>query len=139
MPVVRFLVDASVIARYADAAVAARLDGLAMEGLAVSCGVVELELLNAVLDPATRARLVVLRATAFEVLDTSTEDFRRAADVQTMLVERGELGVAWPALVVAAVAERHGAVVLHCDAHYEVIGKVTGQEVEMSSPASLGG
>ena len=130
MSVARFLVDASAIARYADPAVAARLDGLAMDGLAVSCGAVELELLAAVRNTATRAKAVALRAVAFEVLETTGADFRRAAEVQALLVERGDFGVAWPALLVAAVAERHGVTVLHCDPCYEVIGKLTEQAEE---------
>lgn len=45
-------------------------------------------------------------------------------------MERGEFGVAWAALAVAAVAERRGATVLHCNGDFERIAGVTGQGVE---------
>jgi predicted nucleic acid-binding protein len=127
MSVGRFLVDASAIARYPDPAVAAQLDALAMAGLAVSCGLVELQLQGALPDAETYTKVAVVRAAAFEVLETSEVDLRRAAQVQALLVERGEFGVTWPALVIAAVAERHEASLLHSDTQYDVITKATGQ------------
>lgn len=130
MTATRFLVDATAIAHYPNPQVGARLDGLAMDGRTVSCGVVELQLLGAVSDPATRARVAALRAAAFEVLETNGDDFRRAAQIQTLLAEQGECGIAWPALVIAAVAQRHEVSVLHCDRQYDVIQKVTGQATE---------
>jgi predicted nucleic acid-binding protein len=139
MTATRFLVDASAIASYADAKVAAQLDDLAMAGLAVSCGVVELQLLGAVADTATRARVAALRAVAFEVLDTSAADFGRAAQVQTVLAESGEFGIAWPALVIAAIAERHEVTLLHRNPHHEVIGKVTGQAEQCAGAGDQAG
>lgn len=130
MALARFLVDTSAIVRYANPKVAARLDDLTMAAQAVTCGVVELQLLGSVLDVAIRTRVVALRAVAFEVLETIGTDLQRALEVQTLLAERGERHVAWPALVIAAVSERHAVTVLHCDPHYDVIGKVTGQSVE---------
>jgi len=44
--------------------------------------------------------------------------------------EQGEHTVGWPELVVAAVAERHGVTVLHCNGDFERIAEVTGQRVE---------
>ena len=126
----RFLVDASVIARCSRADVAKRLDVLSAAGVVDTCGVVDLQLLGIVHDPETYAKVATIREAAFKLLDTSEADFRRAAQVQALLVASGGPGVAWPLLVVAAVAERHGVTLLHCDDRYDVIGKVTGQGTE---------
>ena len=139
MTVTRFLVDATAIAWYVDAKVAAQLDDLAMAGLVVSCDATELQLLGAVTDTTTRARVTALRAVAFEVLDTSGADFGRAAQVQTVLAERGEFGIAWPALVIAAIAERHEVTLLHRNPHYDVIGRVTGQAEQWASAGDRAG
>ena len=130
MALERFLVDASAIAWWSCAEVAQRLDVLAAAGVVDTCGVVDLQLLGMVHDPQTYTKVAALRGAAFKPLDTSEADFRRAAQVQALLVAGGESGVAWPLLVVAAVAERHGVTVLHGDARYDLIGKVTGQGME---------
>jgi predicted nucleic acid-binding protein len=42
-------------------------------------------------------------------------------------------------LLIAAVAEAHGAVLLHYDRHFDLIGRVTGQPTEWLAPrGSLG-
>ena len=134
----RFLVDASAIARCSCAEVAARLEVLAAAGVVDTCGVVDLQLLELVHDPRTYTEIAALRGAAFKLLDTSEADFQRAAQVQALLVTGGESRVAWPLLVVAAVAERHGVTVLHCDARYDVIGKVTGQGMERAEVSNTG-
>jgi len=68
-----------------------------------------------------------LRRAAVQVLETTEADFRRALEVQATLVEREQTGAAWSALVVAATAERHGAVLLHCDGGLDVTASVTQQ------------
>jgi predicted nucleic acid-binding protein len=130
VPVVRFLVDTSAWARYPQSEVAARLDELSAAGVVASCGVVELQLLGAVRDAGTYATVAALRQQAFELLEMSEADMRRALEVRRLLVERGDYRVPWAALVVAAVAERHRVAVLHCDARYDVIANATGQAVE---------
>ncbi len=130
MPVARFLVDTSAWIRYRRPAVGDRLDELSAAGLAVSCGLVELQLLGAVRDSGTYGVVAGLRRRAFTVLEMSEADFRRALEVQALLVERGEYGVPWTALLVAAVAERHGVTVAHCNPCFDVIVEVTGQGVE---------
>jgi predicted nucleic acid-binding protein len=126
----RFLVDASAIARCSCADVGERLDVLAASGVVDTCGVVDLQLLGTIHDPQTYTKVAALRSAAFKPLDTSEADFRRAAQVQALLVAGGQPGVAWQLLVVAAVAERYGVTVLCGDARYDLIGKVTGQGME---------
>jgi len=130
MAAARFLVDTSAWVRYPVPAVGARLDELSAAGVVGSCGVVELQLLGAVRDAGTYVAVTALRRAAFTLLEMGEADVRWALEVQALLVERKEYGVPWPALMVAAVAERHGVTVLHCDACYDVIVKVTGQGVE---------
>jgi predicted nucleic acid-binding protein len=66
-----------------------------------------------------------LRRQAFDMLPMSEVDVRRALEVQALLAEHKECGVPWPALLVAAIAERCGVTVLHCEPCYDVIVKVT--------------
>jgi predicted nucleic acid-binding protein len=130
VPVIRFLVDTSAWARYPDPTVGARLDELSAAGVAATCGLVELQLLDTVRDWQTYTTLAGLRRAAFPLLEVNDADLQRALEVQSLLVEHGEVAVAWPALVVAAVAERHGVTVLCCDPCFDVIVKITGQGVE---------
>jgi predicted nucleic acid-binding protein len=126
----RFLVDSSALARCEVPAVAARLNPLVLAGVVVSCGVVELQLLGSVVGQRAYMQLRELRRMAFGMLDTTEADFVRAREVQGVLVGKGQVGVRWPALLVAAVAERHGVTLLHCDGRYDLISGVTGQGCE---------
>jgi predicted nucleic acid-binding protein len=69
-----------------------------------------------------------LRAAAFVWLPTGDSDLRTALATQGSLFAIGE-SVPWPNLVVAAVADRHNATVLHHDPSFDLIAKVTGQPV----------
>jgi predicted nucleic acid-binding protein len=62
--------------------------------------------------------------------------FRRALGVQRTLAHRGGLHhrIPTPDLLIAAVAELHGATVWHYDADYDRIAGVTGQPVEWIAP-----
>jgi predicted nucleic acid-binding protein len=61
---------------------------------------------------------------------------RRALEVQRLLAHQGGLHhrVPTPDLVIAAVAELHGATVWHYDADYDRIAEVTGQPMEWVAP-----
>jgi hypothetical protein len=62
-------------------------------------------------------------------LDTRAEAL--AARTQATLAERGQhRGPAPIDLLIAAVAELHGAVLLHYDRHFDAIARVTGQPAE---------
>ena len=74
------------------------------------------------------------RSLAFPWLSTQDDDLRRALAVQALLADAGHHPVPWPALVVAAVAERHQVTVLHYDPTFPLIAKVTGQTVEWVVP-----
>jgi predicted nucleic acid-binding protein len=128
------LVDASAIVRLPDPDVAAVVTPLLVDGLAATCGVVELALLGRIADAGAHAEIAAMRLAAFRWLATTDDDLRRALDVQGTLLNDGTDGVNLSALVAAAVAERHGVVVLHCDPAYDQIAKVTGQPVQWIGP-----
>jgi predicted nucleic acid-binding protein len=51
--------------------------------------------------------------------------------MQGILAERGEhRAPSVPDLLIAAVAELAGLIVLHVDKHFDLVAEVTGQEVE---------
>jgi len=58
-----------------------------------------------------------------------------ARTTQRALVERGQhRGVAVPDLLVAAIAQVEGLIVLHYDADFDLIAEVTGQPMEWVVP-----
>ncbi|GGS53422.1 ribonuclease VapC21 [Planobispora rosea] len=125
----RYLIDKSALARYPKPKVRAVIEPLHNAGVLAVCGAVELEVLH-----SARSRLDAERIRdemrGFDWLPTPDEAWDRALDVQTQLIARGS----WKALsvsdlIIAATAERHGAVVLHYDGDYDMIARVTGQPV----------
>lgn len=68
------------------------------------------------------------RKELYVVLPVSEVIADRARDVQVRMAARGHHRAAGVIdLLTAAVAEHHGAVVLHCDANFEHIAATTGQ------------
>jgi len=56
---------------------------------------------------------------------------RRAIEVQMALADQGShRAPSVPDLLIAAVAERSGLTVLHCDKDFDLIADVTGQSME---------
>jgi predicted nucleic acid-binding protein len=94
--------------------------------VATTCGVVELHLLGALRDAGTYPAIADLRRQAFPTLEMSEADVQRAQQIQALAAEHG---LSWPALLVAAVAERHEVTVLHGDSQFDVIARITGQRV----------
>ncbi len=110
------------------------LEPLLVAGEVASCGIVELELLYSARDPATyRATADALRGMPrVAVTDACVE---RALEVQGMLAERSQhRAVPLPDLLVAACAEDAGLAVLHYDADFDQIAKLTGQRVQWIVP-----
>ncbi|MEU5342083.1 PIN domain nuclease [Streptomyces sp. NPDC020766] len=131
----RFLIDKSALARYPKPAVRAAIDPLHNAGLLAVCGAVELEVLHSARSKADAERIREEMG-GFDWLPTPDEAWDRALEVQTLLIGNGN----WKALsvanlVIAATAERHGAVVLHYDGDYDMITAVTGQPTSWVVPA----
>ncbi|MET8575110.1 PIN domain nuclease [Streptomyces sp. NPDC005012] len=129
----RFLIDKSALARYGRPAVRATVKPLHERGLLAVCGAVEMEVLYSARNAAEATRLRTwLRG--FDLLSTPDEVWERALEVQGTAVTQGHhRALSMADLLIAAVAERHGAVVLHYDGDYDTIAKITGQPVEWAA------
>jgi predicted nucleic acid-binding protein len=129
--VARYLADTSALARLQHLPVAEVLSPLLEAGLVATCGVIEFELAWATRTAAEFDELRTDRDLGYEWLATHDEDWRRALEVQAVLWRGGQMrSVGLPDLLVAAVAERERVTVLHYDADYELIAKVTGQAIQ---------
>lgn len=129
------MTDTSALARRGRSEeVAERLGGLIADGRLARCLLIDLELLRGMPGRSVGP----LRAALDETLGTAeilAEDLVRAREVQERLAERGaHRGTSSFDLVIAAVAERAGATLLHYDADFDGIAEVTGQPVEWVVP-----
>lgn len=130
-----FLADKSALTRRETRPeVREALEPLLVAGEVASCGIVDLELLYSARDRATyRAAAEALRGMPrVAVKDACVE---RALELQGMLAERSQhRAVPLPDLLVAACAEDAGLAVLHYDADFDRIAKLTGQRVQWIVP-----
>lgn len=131
----RYLIDKSALARYPKPAVRSVVDPLHNAGLLAVCGAVELEVLHSARSKADAERIRD-EMRGFDWLPTPDEAWDRALEVQTLLIQAGN----WKALsvsdlIIAATAERHGAVVLHYDGDFDMIASVTAQPTAWVAPA----
>jgi hypothetical protein len=130
----RYLVDTSVLARARQEAVGDRLEDLARSGVMWTCRLVDLEVVY-----ASRARdvaTVVAERRALPTASTTPAVMDRALQVAGLLARAGKHRGAKPAdLVIAAAAEAAGLTVLHYDADYDRIARVTRQPTEWVAPA----
>jgi hypothetical protein len=130
-----FLADKSALARrQTRAQVRETLDPLLLEGEVATCGIVDLEMLYSASSRSNyRAATKSLRGMPRASLDEGC--VQRALDVQAMLAEHSQhRAVPLPDLLVAACAERAGLTVLHYDADFDRIAKLTGQAVQWIVP-----
>lgn len=130
-----FLVDKSALARrQTQASVREALDPLLLEGAVATCGIVDLEVLYSARSRSNyRATAESLRGLPRSSLDEQC--VQRALEVQEMLAERSQhRAVPLPALLIAACGERTGLAVLHYDADFERIAKLTGQRTQWIVP-----
>lgn len=124
-----YLADTSAIARVRHREVRHELTRLGRLGLLATCVTIDLEVGYSARDPAEYVRTAELRAAGLVDLPLRPEVGPRARAVQAMLARRSQHRAAGIVdLLTAAVAEHHGAVVLHYDADFEHVAAVTGQE-----------
>ena len=103
-------------------------------GILGTCSVVEMELLRSARSSRDFQEIRNERR-ALPLIPTLQADFDRATDVMERLAATGQLRRAsLPDLLVSAVAERAGAVLLHYDADFDAIAALTGQPVEWVVP-----
>ena len=130
-----FLADKSVLARrQTRAEIRQALDPLLLEGKVATCGIIDLEMLYSATSPATYSALAeALRGMPRVVTDDGVVE--RALEVQAKLAKRSQhRAVSLPGLLIAACAEKAGLTVLHYDADYDRIAKLTGQAVQWVVP-----
>lgn len=130
-----FLVDKSALARrQTQASVREALDPLLLEGAVATCGIVDLEILYSARSRGNyRGAAESLRGLPRAPLDEQC--VQRALEVQGMLAERSQhRAVPLPDLLIAACAERASLAVLHYDADFERIAKLTGQRTQWIVP-----
>ena len=130
-----YLADKSALTRRGTSPqVRAVVEPLLLAGRIATCGIVDLELLYSAPDPATYVELAVaLRGMPRAPVTETVVD--RALAVQAELASASEhRSVPLPDLLIAACAERAGLTVLHYDADYERIARLTGQPVQWVVP-----
>jgi predicted nucleic acid-binding protein len=134
MASVRYLVDATALIAMAHTGATEALSRLCAAGHTATCGVVDLRLRAALRDLVDLPQLAALRQATFVWLPTLDEDMRRALEVQAQLAVDGYRPAEWSTLLVAAVAERHSAAVLHHSTDFERIAKISRQATEWAVP-----
>lgn len=123
-----YLIDTSAQARYQHPAVRKVIAGLIVDRAAATCVTVDLEAGYSGRDLTDVQLIAERRKSMYVVLPLSEVIAERARDVQVRMAARGHHRAAGVIdLLTAAVAEHHGAVILHYDADFEHIAAVTGQ------------
>lgn len=126
----RYLLDKSALSRMVLEPVRHRLAPIIEAGEAVTCDIIELEVLYSARSREDYERTRQRRALSYHSIPITGETLRRALAIQSDLARIGHHRVAIPDLIIAAAAEAAGVTILHYDRDYEVIAKVTGQAVE---------
>ena len=129
-----YLIDKSALARMPHPRVQARLVPILEDGEAATCAMIDLEVLYSTRNADDHARTRKRRALAYRHVELTEAMFQRAIEVQGLLALRGRHRVPLPDLIVAAVAEHAGMLLLHYDADFDRIAAVTGQAVEWVVP-----
>ena len=123
-----YLIDTSAHARTSHDVVRAIVAGLIADRAAATCVTVDFEAGYSGRDFTDVREIARRRKDLYVVLPVSELIADRARDVQIRMAARGHHRAAGVIdLLTAAVAEHHGAVVLHYDADFEHIAATTGQ------------
>ena len=128
------LIDTSVISRLSKPTVRAIVEPLTEAGQVGRAGITDLEVgygsRNAREWDQDMADLSV-----FELIETTAEHVQRARQLQRLLASRSQRGRKIPDLLIAAAAEKERLVLLHYDADFDLIARVTGQQCQWVAPA----
>ncbi len=123
-----YLIDTSAHARSQHPGVRTIIAGLITDRAAATCVTVDLEAGYSGRDVTDVRTIAQRRKELYVVLPISEVIADRARDVQVRMAARGHHRAAGVVdLLSAAVAEDHGAVILHYDADFEHIAATTGQ------------
>lgn len=123
-----YLIDTSAHARSNHPAVRNVIAGLIADRAAATCVTVDLEAGYSGRGAEDVRIIAERRRSRYVVLPISEAIAERAREVQVRMAARGRHRAAGVVdLLTAAVAEHHGAVILHYDADFEHIAATTGQ------------
>lgn len=123
-----YLVDTSALARVRHTPVRQVLAGLLADRAAATCVTVDLEAGYSGRDEKDVRTIAQRRREQYVLLPITEVIAERARDVQVRMAARGHHRAAGVFdLLTAAVAEFHGAVLLHYDSDFEHIAATTGQ------------
>ena len=123
-----YLIDTSAHARSQHPGIRNVIAGLIADRAAATCVTVDLEAGYSGRDLADVREIARRRRELYVVLPVSEVIADRARDVQVRMAARGHHRAAGVIdLLTAAVAEHHGAVILHYDADFEHIAATTSQ------------
>jgi predicted nucleic acid-binding protein len=123
-----YLIDTSAHARGDHPSVRNVMAGLIADRVAATCVTVDLEAGYSGRDDADVSAIADRRRVLYVSLSINEAIAERAREVQIRMAARGHHRAAGVIdLLTAAVAEHHGAVVLHYDADFEHIAASTGQ------------
>lgn len=130
-----YLIDTSASARLRIPSVRSLIAGLIADGVAATCVTVDLEAGYSGRDGAEVRAIFQRRRDLYKILPIDEAISDRAREVQLRMATRGLHRAAGIVdLLTAAVAERHGAVILHYEADFEHIANVTGQPQAWVAP-----
>jgi predicted nucleic acid-binding protein len=134
-----YLIDTSALARIDHEPVRAVIAGLIIDRAAATCVTVDLEAGYSGRDETDVLAIANRRRSHYVVLPINETIGDRAREVRRRMAARGHHRAAGVIdLLTAAVAEYHGAVVLHYDADFEHIAAATGQpQVWVAARGSL--
>jgi predicted nucleic acid-binding protein len=123
-----YLIDTSAHARIDQLPVRNVIVGLIADRTAATCVTVDLEAGYSGRNVDDVRAIAERRSSLYRVLPISEMIAERAREVQVRMAARGHHRAAGIIdLLTAAVAEHHGAVILHYDGDFECIAAVTGQ------------
>jgi predicted nucleic acid-binding protein len=123
-----YLIDTSAHARGGDPSVRNVIAGLVADRVAATCVTVDLEAGYSGRDLHDVSAIAERRRALYVTLPINEAIAERARGVQIRMAARGHHRAAGVIdLLTAAVAEHHGAVVLHYDADFEHVAASTGQ------------
>lgn len=129
------LVDKSAETRWHEPSVAAVLDPLLQNDVLATCALMDLEILFSARNGPEHAKLARAR-TGFTYIETTEEILGRAKELQGLLAKKGQhRAVSIPDLVISAVAEHHGATVLHYDKDFDLVAKICRLRAKWVVPA----
>jgi len=132
-----YLIDTSAHARSQHPVIRNLIAGLIADRAAATCVTVDLEAGYSGRDVADVREIARRRRELYVVLPVSGGIADRARDVQLRMAARGHHRAAGVIdLLTAAIAEHHGAVMLHYDADFEHIAATTGQPHRWIVPRS---